>query len=64
MNLRDTRRMAHKLAGAAVRRVMGDPAAMAVAAPDEWDRERLLDSLREMAERHEHFAVEGKRRRW
>lgn len=62
MNLRDTRREAHRLAGVAVRRVIWDAATGAEL--DELDRERLLDCLREMAGRHEHFAVKGERRRW
>jgi hypothetical protein len=62
MNLRDTRRESHRLAGAAIRKVIRDPTTGAELG--ELDRERLLDSLREMAERHEHFAVNGKRTKW
>lgn len=62
MNLRDTRREAHRLAGVAVRKVIRDPETGA--GLDELDRERLLDCLHEMAERHEHFSIKGERRRW
>jgi hypothetical protein len=62
MNLRDTRRESHRLAGLAIRKVIRDPATGAEL--EELDRERLLDSLREMAERHEHFSVKGERTKW
>jgi hypothetical protein len=62
MNLRDTRRESHRLAGLAIRGVLYDPATGAEL--EELDRERLLDSLREMVERHEHFAVKGERTKW